>query len=155
VIALTRALTIGKWAAILLTLALAAAWIASIWVEAGLSFGGGRSGGITGGYFIWHYDVRYPRPFGDPQFWIRETNTMHWKFDSDLLYHGEYVCYLPIWMIAAPAAVVSGLMWGIEPVLRRRRRLQGCCARCGYDRRGITSDAKCPECGADWKQICS
>jgi hypothetical protein len=53
---------------------------------------------------------------------------------------------VPLWLPFALAAVPTSLLWRAE--LRRRRRIrQGLCAGCGYDRRGLPADAKCPECG--------
>jgi rubrerythrin len=37
--------------------------------------------------------------------------------------------------------------WRIENIVRRRMR-RDLCPRCGYDRRGLAADAKCPECGS-------
>ena len=41
------------------------------------------------------------------------------------------------------ATIASSLLWFAD----RRRPRTGHCAKCGYDRRGLIADAKCPECG--------
>lgn len=53
----------------------------------------------------------------------------------------------PLWV---PMLVSCGLAipcWWPEIVAFRRRRA-GHCHSCGYDRRGLAPDARCPECGA-------
>jgi hypothetical protein len=44
----------------------------------------------------------------------------------------------------SPAYVALYLWWPALLALFRRRR--GLCGSCGYDRRGLAADAKCPEC---------
>jgi hypothetical protein len=53
---------------------------------------------------------------------------------------------MPMW----PAALGSAVVLCVLPRLRiqKRRRLPvGGCTVCGYDRAGLTLEAKCPECG--------
>jgi hypothetical protein len=40
--------------------------------------------------------------------------------------------------------LLAALLWHMD----RRRFGPGHCGKCGYDRRGLAADAKCPECGA-------
>jgi hypothetical protein len=57
------------------------------------------------------------------------------------------VLQIPLWAPFLAAAAPAAALW--RPELRdRRRRRSGRCPSCGYDRRGLTPDAKCPECGA-------
>jgi hypothetical protein len=61
--------------------------------------------------------------------------------------------YLPIWPglllnTLIFSAAVFAAHWSSRAIIRRRRRAKGRCAGCGYDRRGLTPDAMCPECGA-------
>lgn len=52
------------------------------------------------------------------------------------------------WVIAAVVALVfSPFVFRIARIVRRRAR--NWCLRCGYDRRGITNESVCPECGWD------
>lgn len=59
---------------------------------------------------------------------------------------GYSLVVVPFWLPISLTAVPAGLLW--ESGRRRRRRSRvGMCVRCGYDRRGLAADAKCPECG--------
>ncbi len=46
------------------------------------------------------------------------------------------------------ATCFAGLFAGVRVWARARRSKQGACAACGYDLRGLASEAACPECGA-------
>ena len=52
-------------------------------------------------------------------------------------------------VFAAAIFIVPGTLLAIKSVRARRaqRRESWICRRCGYDRRGLASDAACPECG--------
>jgi hypothetical protein len=52
---------------------------------------------------------------------------------------------IPLWLLAAACALVP-VSHAYRRRIRRRRRIAGQCAACGYDLRA-TSD-RCPECGA-------
>jgi hypothetical protein len=49
----------------------------------------------------------------------------------------------PLWPFASALLILFALPFTI----RRLRRRAGRCTTCGYDRRGLTPDAPCPECG--------
>ncbi len=51
---------------------------------------------------------------------------------------------LPLWPFAGATFAVMALTCRAAS---RRHRPAGCCQTCGYDRRGIPSNAPCPECG--------
>ena len=58
----------------------------------------------------------------------------------------------PIWDgLALDTVFWAAVWWGIVMVprvaCRRWRESRGRCASCGYDRRGLTPGARCPECG--------
>ena len=59
------------------------------------------------------------------------NNWSHCSYGISLLY--------PVILTSIPAA----LLWYAD----RRRFGPGSCMKCGYDRRGLAADAKCPECG--------
>jgi hypothetical protein len=50
---------------------------------------------------------------------------------------------VPLWIPAIVLGAWAGLLWRRELWPRAEWR----CAKCGYDRRGLVADAKCPECG--------
>ena len=52
---------------------------------------------------------------------------------------------VPLWMPFAAMVLPAGALWRRD--IREARRARGGCASCGYDRRGLAADAKCPECG--------
>lgn len=59
---------------------------------------------------------------------------------------GGTVLRLNAWAVPGVIAMSGGLLllWS----WRAARRIgEGCCLRCGYDRRGLGAEAKCPECG--------
>ena len=53
--------------------------------------------------------------------------------------------HVPLW---APILVAcgAGVFWRRNLTVERKRL--GLCPPCGYDRRGLTIDTKCPECGS-------
>ena len=55
------------------------------------------------------------------------------------------------WPLAMTAAFAGTLLTSLVLALisrrRKRRAERGECPGCGYDRRGLAVDAKCPECG--------
>src|SRR5262245_51307500 len=53
---------------------------------------------------------------------------------------------VPLWPIAALLAIPSALAWLLH-IVRRRRLSAGLCTSCRYDRRGLSPNATCPECG--------
>jgi hypothetical protein len=55
----------------------------------------------------------------------------------------NFTLYVPLWLCAFLSATVA------LAILRPWRLYVGvgCCLGCGYDRRGLPDDAKCPECG--------
>jgi hypothetical protein len=69
-----------------------------------------------------YYDIDWGVAFGAQQ---------HWKEVS-----------IPLWIPAVGAGIPTIMLWRAD----RRRRLRGCCRRCGYDLTGNVS-GRCPECG--------
>jgi hypothetical protein len=57
-------------------------------------------------------------------------------------FYGVTLLY-PVLLTGVPAAA----LWRRD-IRERRRARAGSCLACGYDRRGLAADAKCPECGA-------
>jgi hypothetical protein len=54
--------------------------------------------------------------------------------------------WVPLWIPFLLVAVPTALVWRADYTAARRAR-SGLCATCGYDRRALAADAKCPECG--------
>jgi len=57
---------------------------------------------------------------------------------------------VPIWGVVAVMTVFSIGMWRYDAIARRRERAVGLnlCPKCNYNRAGLASGAKCPECGS-------
>jgi hypothetical protein len=55
--------------------------------------------------------------------------------------------WVPLWVPTVPPLIATGAAWRLDAVARRRARA-GCCAKCGYDLRGLREGAVCPECGS-------
>ncbi|MCC6676717.1 MAG: hypothetical protein IT436_06195 [Phycisphaerales bacterium] len=53
---------------------------------------------------------------------------------------------IPLWLIAALAAMPLFISWSRQRRLRRRLS-QGRCTHCGYHRAGLAPEQPCPECG--------
>jgi hypothetical protein len=58
----------------------------------------------------------------------------------------------PLWTgLVVDTTVWTMVVWMVYAGVRRVRRAlgekRGVCAFCGYDRRGLAADVKCPECG--------
>jgi hypothetical protein len=69
---------------------------------------------------------------------------------------------VPDWVTVVPgllllATIFGGgalaLRWRFQARRRDRWEMEGRCVRCGYDRGGIRTEVKCPECGAGWREF--
>jgi hypothetical protein len=76
------------------------------------------------------------------------------RFESSILSFFESHSYpnrrwisSPIWLLALMTGCATTLAWYLDALARRRDRLN-LCPKCHYDRAGIATDAKCPECGS-------
>ena len=59
---------------------------------------------------------------------------------------GETYVSGPLWLPLVIFAGAAGALW--MPMIRQSRRGRaGRCVSCGYDRRSLAAEAKCPECG--------
>ena len=64
-----------------------------------------------------------------------------WKTGNGLWYLG-----VPTWAVFVATMMPAAFLWWPDIRSLWRRRV-GRCAACGYDRRGLAADVKCPECG--------
>jgi hypothetical protein len=93
----------------------------------------------------------------DPSFWSKTALIETFQaipYDSgDGLRGRESVSsrtiFIPLWLLAAGAAVPPALYWKRRAAERRQRRWEaaGLCYCCGYDLRA--TPGQCPECGAN------
>ncbi len=151
-----RARRVAKWAGLVVSIVIAAAWFVSSEFEFRVTYISGRDdadpeydltladGGIGyhKGYAPWRNYPEigfewnagrivqiFPRAsFGLP------FSTMGWTF-------------VPLWIPFLVSAVATLAIWKWPDSAVRRRR-SGRCVECGYDRRGLVVGAACPECGA-------
>lgn len=61
--------------------------------------------------------------------------------------HNDLSVTVPGWFPAAATFITTAIAWRLDRIARRRRR-DGTCWKCGYERTGLASQAACPECGA-------
>lgn len=93
--------------------------------------------------------------FGDmPRGWHAEAEPIrfHWWIDwtsESTDWRGQpnaqWYLKVPIWLIALPVGLLTGLLWRFESIERKRVRA-GHCSRCGYPKQE-QADVTCPECG--------
>ena len=70
---------------------------------------------------------------------------LRWDFEDGGDQYGRVVA-IPMWTVAALVAAIAAPLWTLHLRARHRARV-GLCKGCGYDRKGLAIDAKCPECG--------
>jgi hypothetical protein len=137
------------------------AWVASLWVGAGWS-NGPRAGGVgtievaRGGvvFGVYHGEsiARTIGKYARPGTWVRAGPFRGplWTFERSRFPSATSTAYeyisVPLWPGVAILSLLAAFAWITEI---RMSRLLGAarCSCCGYDRRGLPADAKCPECG--------
>ena len=137
-------LRIVRWAGCALTLALPPVWAASAFGNLYYDFGqSGYSCGLAFGSVAlsskppgpspsgWEIHL-YPRPVRPSVEWLPQV-----------VRRGPYsAVVVPLWL---PWLAIAGLTiwrWRADRLI-----VPHACSKCGYDRRGLAMDAKCPECG--------
>ena len=76
--------------------------------------------------------------------WQHQQSGLWYAEDSRLLHSDDFV--IPVWMPILVWMAACSPLWCLVLQAAWRRHL-GLCVACGYDRRGLPADAKCPECG--------
>ncbi len=85
------------------------------------------------------------------------THSRGWSFESHgrsllLWYYADLARYglhvrLPLWTVIVPVAGATTIAWRHDVRMTRRKR-EGICPKCSYNRHGLPAQAVCPECGA-------
>lgn len=78
--------------------------------------------------------------------WRLTRSNAGWSFSHMFRTPREFEFSAPLPAFLIPAALVTGVAWHVDRRPTRRARA-GRCITCGYDRRGIPSNAPCSECG--------
>ncbi len=150
-----------KWGGLVLTVVLTVVWVASAWWVAVwaardghlILIGSGRAvyaheprfltGGLRPGWSFGQSGVPLS-PSAARGFPRRKPEFRWWFGTSDSTRRTGSA--LPLWCPALLMVIPTTLAWRFDLLARRRARI-GACPTCGYDRRGITGDLSCPECG--------
>ena len=80
-------------------------------------------------------------------------NWAYWRWPSEEMAGGGQSYRMlagPFWAWVVCSGLLAGPFW-IGAGIAWRRRRKGLCAQCGYDRRGLGAQARCPECGGALK----
>ena len=140
-----RVTMLAKWACVSATVVLLLFWVTSGWY--GLSWING-SGSTDVAVICGKLVVHRWTPHTPKETWhiwnISQTGhapQWQWWFSANTESVG-----LPLWLPLLMTGIGGGLLWKSELRSERKRRA-GLCPSCGYDRRGLAADAKCPECG--------
>lgn len=133
-----------RWLSVALALTSTSLWVASIWLWICWEPMHGYSFMVSRGAI----GLARPLPtsgisIGTDIAAADRDRPMRWHASTDQSWINRTAWY-PLWMPAAAgtlgaAATCAGHL---------RKRPPWLCAKCGYDRRGIDLNARCPECGA-------
>jgi hypothetical protein len=153
-----RWLRVARWTGIAVCLALVAAWGLSLplflkWESGSSRFVWVGWGAVGVGYVdAPAFAVNNPTVHWSPLsrgFYFRPnqgTDAVWWlRFQTVGTPVFNRMVTVPLWMPLLLAGAPTALLW--RPHLRIRRRMRlGHCPGCGYDRRGLAAEIKCPEC---------
>jgi hypothetical protein len=94
-----------------------------------------------------HLDGEHEFPGLDPGWW------RYWIDPFDFSTDGEYseteARLIPIPLFVYATVPPCAAAWCFPRFIARRRRIAGCCRRCGYSLAGLNAATVCPECGAN------
>jgi hypothetical protein len=158
----------AKWAGVLVCIVITGAWIASY--MRGFKWNASWTAGAEDrDLFVRIRDgaidaAEFAEPRVASEIDMLTAVPMHWRFVGDrlgtvwmpdvfveehLAASGRYkrtLILLPVWIPFLLCAVPTAILSRRDYILTSRARA-GRCPKCGYDRRGLAADAKCPECG--------
>jgi hypothetical protein len=144
-IGLLALMVVGKWWNVIGVYTLASGGIAHIIAGSGIVLVGCRTEnpGMPEG---WSSDKSYEWTWawGDPP-----PGGMHMLCGFFYIYRPGKSAVAGMTMLYPVLAATAGaaLLWRADIKARRRERaMANACASCGYDRRGLAGDVKCPEC---------
>ncbi|HZW06766.1 MAG TPA: hypothetical protein VFF65_06555, partial [Phycisphaerales bacterium] len=157
------------WAFFVLAALFAAAWVWSGWWRYQRLFPAGEVRFSNGRLVVQHWQMATQKPSsevrrigpGGPRFrwWLVKgeewTPPNRYFFGAALFAQhrgsggGTSYRYLAVVLWPAPI-VLAAAGWVLYGLGRRAaaRAVEGRCRLCGYDRRGLAADGRCPECGA-------
>jgi hypothetical protein len=138
-----------KWGGAAVTVLLVVVWIGSGWwtlswrCSSAIGFTvnsgsfmvrcakqGGAQGAVNAGWFGGYLESGL-------RWWVDWDNTPR-----------SWAIFVPLWLPAIAALVVTTLAWRLDTLARRRAKLNLCPTKgCDYDRTGLAIGAACPECG--------
>lgn len=148
----SRRRAVAKWTGLPITLALAFAWIGSVFWYAGwsrpmLSRGFSIIAGSLDVY-TWPGAEDAVTTFYAPGGWFFRASEFDWDFvwlpQAERAYGGGWNATIPIWIPLLMIGTPTLLAWYRD----RPAPPPGVCFQCGYDLRGNVS-GRCPECGQD------
>jgi hypothetical protein len=70
-----------------------------------------------------------------------------WKWWFEVKMASWYRVAIPLWLPFAMVALPAAMGWRRSLERHRWARFVHACKGCGYDRRGLSAEVKCPECG--------
>ncbi len=144
-----RSLAALKWTATAVLVGVVSVWLASGWwycwrigTHAGLNVNGGMLG------VVW-FGADHGADTGWTLMRTPEVSLLPRmpEVGSVVGLNGAWYVTIPIWMLALPALAMAVFFRHRHARVVRSERA-GLCQQCAYDRRGLPSDAICPECGA-------
>lgn len=142
-----------KWTGASAAAVLVTVWVASRWWD--VSAWCGNVAGLNhvfvvhvwGGIVDINWEPTDPANGGFWDTWVRRYGgpNFFWWFSGRAEWPSGYV-WIPLWIPVVASLMVTGLAWRQDRRATSAGR-QARCSECGYDRKGISGAAACPECG--------
>jgi hypothetical protein len=136
-----------KWGGAVVTVLLVVVWIASCFLTCDVVLGDMVACvGVSSGQIAIDYSP-YENDFGEPRFGCHAFEH-RWVIPPlfDRAEGGaQWILWVPLWVLTGLALAATAFAWRLDSLARRVRL--NLCPTCAYDRAGIATDTKCPECG--------